>query len=145
MQVLAEFVPAVCLVVCSYVSSPIVAVAYITGAVGASGLAGGGFGSNHLDLVPEYAGPLFGLSNTVATIPGVVSPYLTGLLLGDYTAPAVPPVGHWRVVFYLSGGIAIFGLAFFAYFSRGRYIVLRDEEPAKTKPNKQAGNVYGSV
>lgn len=41
-----------------------------------------GYGSNHLDIAPEYAGVLMGLTNTVATIPGVTAPYLTGYVQG---------------------------------------------------------------
>jgi len=35
---------------------------------------------NHLDIAPRYAGVLFGISNTAATIPGMVGPYVVGYL-----------------------------------------------------------------
>jgi hypothetical protein len=36
---------------------------------------------NHLDIAPQFASILMGLSNTVATLPGMVSPLLTGHLV----------------------------------------------------------------
>ena len=35
---------------------------------------------NHLDIAPRYAGVLMGITNTVATIPGMVGPYVVGYL-----------------------------------------------------------------
>jgi hypothetical protein len=32
------------------------------------------------DIAPAYAGIVFGISNTLATIPGIVSPYIVGAL-----------------------------------------------------------------
>lgn len=32
------------------------------------------------DIAPAYAGIVFGVSNTFATIPGIVSPYVVGAL-----------------------------------------------------------------
>lgn len=36
---------------------------------------------NHLDVAPQYASVLMGISNTFATIPGIISPTLTGILV----------------------------------------------------------------
>lgn len=36
---------------------------------------------NHLDIAPQHASVLMGISNTFATIPGIVSPALTGYLV----------------------------------------------------------------
>ena len=35
---------------------------------------------NHLDIAPRFAGILMGISNSVATIAGIISPYVVGLL-----------------------------------------------------------------
>ena len=54
---------------------------------GVGGWVGGwgvrGFIVNHLDITPQYASILMGLSNTFATIPGIVSPSLTGAIVHD--------------------------------------------------------------
>jgi len=41
---------------------------------------GGGFLLVANDMAPAYAGIVFGISNTFATIPGFVSPYIVGIL-----------------------------------------------------------------
>jgi MFS family permease len=41
---------------------------------------GGGFMLVANDMAPAYAGIVFGISNTFATIPGIVSPYVVGAL-----------------------------------------------------------------
>jgi len=38
---------------------------------------------NHLDIAPQFASILMGLSNTMATLPGMFSPLLTGHLVQD--------------------------------------------------------------
>ena len=46
----------------------------------ALGLTWAGFGVNHLDVAPKYAAILMGISNTVGTIPVILSPALAQLL-----------------------------------------------------------------
>ena len=36
---------------------------------------------NHLDIAPKHASVLMGIGNTVATLPGVVSPIITGYIV----------------------------------------------------------------
>jgi hypothetical protein len=52
-------------------SAPAV-VALLTAAVGFSGAGCAGYGTNHLDIAPHIAGILLGISNTLATVPGIV-------------------------------------------------------------------------
>ena len=35
---------------------------------------------NHLDIAPRYAGVLMGITNSIATIPGMIGPYVVGYL-----------------------------------------------------------------
>ena len=39
-------------------------------ALGAAGLARGGFSVNHMDIAPQYAGVVMGISNTAGTLAG---------------------------------------------------------------------------
>lgn len=74
-----------------------------------AGLAmGGGYNLSHLDVAPRYAGTLMGLSNAFATIPGFVSPELTGALT---TAPSTR--SQWQTLFYISAAISLVGAALF--------------------------------
>jgi len=47
------------------------AVTFMTLAIGLMGLEGAGYGANAMEIAPRYAGIIFGVSNTVATIPGI--------------------------------------------------------------------------
>ena len=61
-------------------------------ALGMSALNVSSYEVNHLDIAPRYAGVLMGISNTAATIPGMVGPYVVGYLTNNeviYTSPFV--------------------------------------------------------
>ena len=49
-------------------------------AIGIQGLNGSSYTVNHLDIAPRFAGILMGISNSVGTIPGIISPYVVGRL-----------------------------------------------------------------
>ena len=54
--------------------------------MGGGGFAFSGFFVNHLDIAPPFAGILIGLSNTVATLPGIISPLLTGVIVQHHVS-----------------------------------------------------------
>lgn len=47
-------------------------VAAVSAALGAAGVARGGFSVNHMDIAPHYAGVFMGLSNTAGTLAGPI-------------------------------------------------------------------------
>merc|ERR1719431_391802 len=53
--------------------------------------------SGMLDIAPDYAGLVFGLSNTVSNIPGFLGPAIVGFLLTDYSDTT-----QWLTVFWIS-------------------------------------------
>ena len=55
-------------------------------AVGLNGAVYSGFQVNHLDLSPEYAGLLFGITNTVANLAGFVAPLIAGTITNGYVS-----------------------------------------------------------
>jgi MFS family permease len=57
------------------------AIALVTIATGGASLGVAGFAANHLDIAPQYAGILMGLSNTFAQLPGIVGVALTGFIV----------------------------------------------------------------
>ena len=73
--------PGAFLIICSYYGDNIVTViVFMSFAVGASGLCAAGFNSNHLDIAPRYAGILMGITNTAATVPGIIAPLVAKLI-----------------------------------------------------------------
>lgn len=75
------------------------AVTAMTLSIGLSGLTCAGYLPNFQDISPHYAGQLFGVSNTLSNIAGIIAPIIAGTLLGD-AKPS--PVENWRKVFYLT-------------------------------------------
>ena len=56
-------------------------VLFVTIGLAFSGLTyGGGFLVNYNDVGGSFAGIVFGLSNTIGTVSGIVAPYLVGAL-----------------------------------------------------------------
>ncbi|XP_012939514.2 sialin-like [Aplysia californica] len=68
--------------------------------VGFMGLTISGFTVNHLDLAPAYAGILFGITNTMGTVPGMIAPLVAGAMTPNRSAE------EWRSVFYVCGAVA---------------------------------------
>jgi len=80
---------AVFLLLASQATTPGFALVTICGALGTSALCWAGFASNHLDIAPRHADVLWSISNTAATLPGIIGVAATGILLdltGGYTA-----------------------------------------------------------
>jgi len=57
-----------------------------------------------LDIAPLHATIGFGISNTVANVPGFVAPSLVGYLLTDYSESS-----QWEAVFWVSAGVHVVG------------------------------------
>nr|KAG5695061.1 hypothetical protein BaRGS_032554 [Batillaria attramentaria] len=77
--------PAIFLVATSYITceSPYTAVVMLCFAVGFTSFGFTSYMVNHGDLAPMYAGTLFGVSNTLATLPGIAAPYIVGVITKD--------------------------------------------------------------
>ncbi|XP_048775942.2 sialin-like [Ostrea edulis] len=102
------------MVAAGYVMTPVSAIVCLTIAVGLGGFAWGGFSVNHLDIAPQYASILMGISNTFATIPGIVSPGLTGVIVSDQHDKS-----EWQIVFYVAAGIYLAGGVIYGLFASG--------------------------
>jgi len=70
-----------------------------------------GFFVNHMDIAPEHAGTLMGITNTAGTIPGIIGVLVSGWIL-DVT-------GSWALVFQTAAAVAAFGLVFYLVFGSG--------------------------
>ncbi|XP_017768986.1 PREDICTED: putative inorganic phosphate cotransporter [Nicrophorus vespilloides] len=93
---IASVVPAFCFLLLSYIGcQKIVAVVLMTLAVTAVGGMFCGFLSNHIDIAPNYAGTLMALTNTAATIPGIIVPIFVGKLI-----QTDPSINSWRIIFW---------------------------------------------
>ncbi|XP_055373403.1 sialin-like [Condylostylus longicornis] len=97
----------------AYLLDPVWTVLCITIAVGLGAFAWSGFAVNHLDIAPQYASILMGISNTFGTIPGIISPLITGYIVQNQSAE------EWKIVFYISASVYIIGTIIYWFFARG--------------------------
>ena len=68
------------MVIVGYTKDKNLAIVGLTLAVGLGGFTWTGFPINHLDIAPRYASILFGISNCLATVPGIISPLVVGII-----------------------------------------------------------------
>jgi ACS family sodium-dependent inorganic phosphate cotransporter len=95
-----------------FAHSAVQAVILATVAVGGTALGMGGWCVNHLDVAPRYAGILMGISNTFATLPGIIGVALTGFV--------VQTTGSFSGVFYLAGAVYLVGLVAYDVWGSGQ-------------------------
>ncbi|XP_064105971.1 sialin-like isoform X1 [Macrobrachium nipponense] len=105
--------PAIILVAVGYVGCNITwAVVLFPVSAGCLGAFGAGHLANHLDLAPNFAGTLLGLSNTIAFSISMLAPIIVGAMTPDQS------LQQWQYVFWLNGVICIACLVFFMIFAK---------------------------
>jgi len=132
--ILGYLVPAVFLCAIGFVGTT-AAIAFMTIAVGFTGLCSSAYFANYNDIVPYHAGIAMGLSNTMATIPGIISPIIGGYLLDagncigesdiddDHYNEPDSCIAAWRTIFFLAAGIQIVGFVIIFTFMRTSPVV----------------------
>ncbi|XP_061283195.1 sialin isoform X4 [Bos javanicus] len=106
--------PAIFLVAAGFIGCDYsLAVAFLTISTTLGGFCSSGFSINHLDIAPSYAGILLGITNTFATIPGMIGPIIARSLTPENT------IGEWQTVFCIAAAINVFGAIFFTLFAKG--------------------------
>ncbi|BES99717.1 MFS transporter, ACS family, solute carrier family 17 (sodium-dependent inorganic phosphate cotransporter), other [Nesidiocoris tenuis] len=102
------------LVAAANASTPTAIVTCLTVAVGFGGLSYAGFSVNHLDIAPQYASILMGISNTFATFPGILSPMVTGLIVTTGSKD------EWQTILYIAAAVYVFGATAYALLGSGK-------------------------
>ncbi len=115
MQSAAFAIGAISLVTVPAAASPAMAVALLTVAASANGISSAAFGVNHLDVAPTYAGILMGISNTIATIPGIIGVAATGLI--------VQATRSFSAVFILIAAVYGLGMFFYLRWASGEQMI----------------------
>lgn len=96
------------------VESPEYAMVLMCAALGALGLSWAGFSPNHMEIAPDHAAVLVGISNTAGSLPGAVGVAITGWL--------VDRTGSFDTPFFASACIALSGAAIWMLFATARRI-----------------------
>uniref|UniRef100_A0A6P7FT82 Sialin-like isoform X2 n=1 Tax=Diabrotica virgifera virgifera TaxID=50390 RepID=A0A6P7FT82_DIAVI len=121
---------AIFLLLAGYWVSPVGTSVCLVVAVGLGGLAVSGMGVVPIDIAPKFASVIYGIATTVATLPGIISPILTGYLVTDSTN-----IFQWRIVFYIASGIYLFGIIVCFMFISGVRQSWADKEEVIMKGN----------
>ena len=92
--------------------SPTVGVLLMCGATGTLAFSFAGFSPNTFDISPRYADVIWGISNTFATVPGIIGVAATGWL--------VDRTGSFNAPFIVTAAIAAAGALVFLKFGSGK-------------------------
>lgn len=80
-----HWVPALTLIALPFMHGSTEAVAMLTLGIGFNGFTYCGYMLNHMDLSPNFAGSLMGLTNSLANIMSILGPLAVGYILTDTT------------------------------------------------------------
>ncbi|XP_055339452.1 sialin-like isoform X2 [Paramacrobiotus metropolitanus] len=114
---IGNLIPAVALVAVGYVGcDSLTVVVLLTLSTGMSGCTQCSYQVNSIDLSPIFASMIFGISNTLANVPGIISPYTVGLITSGEDGHTI---SNWRLIFYISGVIRLGTMLFYLIFASG--------------------------
>ncbi|XP_012254703.2 putative inorganic phosphate cotransporter [Athalia rosae] len=113
---IGHVIPAIALIALGYVDShqKVLAVAILVIAVALNVPTLCGYQVNHMDLSPNFAGTLMGMTNGTANVFAILAPLITGFIVTD-----PHQVAEWRTVFFISSGFYFLGNLFFVLFGSG--------------------------
>lgn len=114
---LALWVPAIFLIILGYTKDSTQGVILLSIAVGFNAFQYIGFMCNHMDLSPNFAGSLMGLTNSIANILSIIGPLSVGWMISDGKDPNVKAV-EWRTVFYVAAIFYFIGNLVFIIFGK---------------------------
>ncbi|EDW77776.1 uncharacterized protein Dwil_GK24669 [Drosophila willistoni] len=110
---ICTIIPGICLLVLCYIGCRhYEAVTVMSVGIVAMGAMFSGFLSNHIDIAPNFAGTLVALTNTAATLPGIVVPLFVG-----FVTHGNQNIGAWRIIFGVT--IVLFALEFLVFVFLG--------------------------
>ncbi|TRY68438.1 hypothetical protein TCAL_01361 [Tigriopus californicus] len=99
----------------------IAAVGFISASLGLSGFASAGYNVNHIDIAPNYAGTLMGITNMCANSMGIITPYFVGFIVDGHE-----DLSHWRTIFLCSSSIYFLGNVIYLLCGSGEIQAFND-------------------
>ncbi|XP_055846474.1 putative inorganic phosphate cotransporter [Episyrphus balteatus] len=99
-----------------------------------------GFMLNHIDLSPNFAGTLMGMTNCIAHTTSIMAPLSVGFIVTDEKKPE-----QWRIVFFISAGFLFIGNLLFISFGKFETQYWNEPQPVKvvkTSKNNSQLSVY---
>ncbi|XP_046660384.1 vesicular glutamate transporter 2.2-like isoform X2 [Homalodisca vitripennis] len=106
-------IQSICLALVCHQTSIVVIMLLLMTEIGSESFAMTSIFVNCLELAPQHASIMYGLSNTVGTMSGSISPVVTGFIVTDHT------LEQWRDVFYVASFLLLMGALLYGMFARG--------------------------
>ncbi|UYV74522.1 Picot [Cordylochernes scorpioides] len=135
--------PAICLIaVCQAGCLAKLSTAFFCLALAFNGFIYSGYQVVHIDMDPSLAGTLFGITNGVATLGGILSPIYVGFLTENNQTLA-----RWNIIFYTVAGIYVVSNTIFLYIGsakRQQWESQQDETPPLVG-DKSSRDSYNSM
>ncbi|XP_055838062.1 putative inorganic phosphate cotransporter [Episyrphus balteatus] len=98
-----------------------------------------GFQLNHIDLSPNFASTLMGMTNCAANLMSIMAPLAVGFIVTDEKNPE-----QWRIIFFITAGFFFIGNLLFISFGKFETQSWNDPQPVivKTANNRSRNSVY---
>ena len=112
MNTIGQITPALGLIGLSFVGcNPRMSVIWVVVIFGLNGASYSGYQGNHMELSPNYAGTLMGITNMIGNFAGFITPYVAGTIINhNQTLEA------WRDVFLISASVYVLCNLIFVLF-----------------------------
>ena len=115
MQTIGLVGSATFLLITRYATTPELALLSLSGALGLLAFAYSGSAPNVLDIAPRFGGVIFGVMNTLGTLPGIVGVALTGWL--------VQTTGSYDSVLLVAAIISFVGAGVYLLFGSAKRLI----------------------
>ncbi|GFR20905.1 vesicular glutamate transporter 2.1 [Trichonephila clavata] len=107
------FGPSVCLLGITVSGcSPYVNIGLLSLAMAFNGFVYSGFNVTHVDMSPDFAGTLYGITNTISNINGIIGPMIVG-----YFTHSGATIVNWNYVFYITAAMYSTSAIFYNIFA----------------------------
>ncbi|KAM7342259.1 putative inorganic phosphate cotransporter [Cochliomyia hominivorax] len=135
---IGQWVPMACLIGLGYMTEDekTFAIVLLTIAVGVNAASLCGYLVNHMDLSPNFAGPMMGITNFVANICSLCAPLVVGAIVSNEENP-----NEWRIVFFITAAVYLIGNGLFVIIGQATIQPWNDQvvsNSTTTLPNNAA-------
>ncbi|XP_013116292.1 putative inorganic phosphate cotransporter isoform X2 [Stomoxys calcitrans] len=112
---IGQWVPMCCLIALGYMSEDekVLAITLLTFGVGFNAASFCGYLVNHMDLSPNFAGTMMGITNGLSNLLSVFAPLVVGAIVVDEESPE-----QWRIVFFITAAVYLVGNGLFLIFGK---------------------------
>lgn len=113
---IGQWIPMACLIALGYMTEDekTLAITLLTIGVGFNAAAFCGYLVNHMDLSPNFAGPMMGITNGISNLCSLAAPLVVGAIVTNEEDP-----NEWRIVFFITAGVYLVCNSVFVVFGQG--------------------------